>query len=83
VNWAKSPYRTSDLGGYDSLLAVSTTGRAYAFLVPTAVQGVSQSQVDNLMHRQIEPALRNGDWRGAGSIGKRSAPELLQFRAII
>jgi hypothetical protein len=57
VNWAKGTCKTSDLGGCDSLLAVSTTGRAYTFLVSTAVQGVSRSQVDNLMHRQIEPAL--------------------------
>jgi hypothetical protein len=65
VNWAKGACKTSDLGGCDSLLAVSTTGRAYTFLVSTAVQGVSRSQVDNLMHRQIEPSLRNGDWSGA------------------
>jgi hypothetical protein len=37
VNWAKGTCKTSDLGGCDSLLAVSTTGRAYTFLVSTAV----------------------------------------------
>jgi uncharacterized membrane protein YgcG/predicted nucleic acid-binding Zn-ribbon protein len=64
-NWAKRTYNTSDLGGYDSLLAVSSTGRAYAFLVPSTVRGVSQSQVDDLRRTQIEPALRAGNWSGA------------------
>jgi serine/threonine protein kinase len=64
-NWAKRTYSTSDLSGYDSLLAVSITDRAYAFLVPSIVPGVSQSQVDDLRRNQMEPALRNGDWSGA------------------
>jgi predicted nucleic acid-binding Zn-ribbon protein len=64
-DWAQHTVRVSDLRGYDSLLAVSTTGRAYAFLVPSAVHNVSQSQVDNLRRNQIEPALRAGDWSGA------------------
>jgi uncharacterized membrane protein YgcG len=65
VNWALNTYRSSDLGGYDTILAASTTGRAYAFLVPTTVQSISASQVEDLRHSQIEPALRNGDWSGA------------------
>ncbi len=64
-NWAKRTYSVSDLAGYDALLAVSTTGRAYAFLVPNAVHGISETQVDNLRHTQIEPALRDGNWSGA------------------
>jgi len=64
-NWAKRTYSASDLGGYDSLLAVSSTGRAYAFLVPSTVRSVNQSQVDDLRRTQIEPALRAGDWSGA------------------
>ena len=47
------------------MLAVSSTGRAYAFLVPSTVRNVSESQVDDLRRTQIEPALRNGDWSGA------------------
>jgi chromosome segregation ATPase len=65
VNWAQRTARASDLGNYDALLAVSTTGRAYAFLVPSAVHSVTEKQVDNLRRNQIEPALRAGDWRGA------------------
>ena len=64
-DWAKRTYSTSELAGYDSLLAVSSTGRAYAFLVPSTVRSVSRSQVDDLRRTQIEPALRRGDWSGA------------------
>jgi predicted nucleic acid-binding Zn-ribbon protein len=64
-NWAKRTYATSDLGGYDALLAVSTSGRAYAFLVPSTVHSVNASEVDNLRHMQIEPTLREGNWSGA------------------
>lgn len=65
TTWARRTIQTSELGGEDALLAVATTGRAYAFLVPATVQGVSQGQVDKLRRNQIEPALRNGDWSGA------------------
>lgn len=65
VDWAQRTARTSELGDSDALLAVSTTGRAYAFLVPSTVQGVNETQVDDLRRNQIEPALRNGDWSGA------------------
>lgn len=66
-NWGQRTFRTSELGNYDALLAVSTGGRAYSFLVPNGMQGVTPSQVDNLRHNQIEPALRNAQW-GAAAI---------------
>lgn len=65
VSWAQRTIHDSDLGTYDALLAVATTGRAYAFLVPSGVKGVTQAQVDELRRNEIEPALREGDWRGA------------------
>ncbi len=65
VSWAQHTVRASDLGDYDALLAVATTGRSYAFLVPSTVQGVTGTQVDNLRRDQIEPALRDGNWSGA------------------
>ncbi|SON61684.1 hypothetical protein MSIMFI_03200 [Mycobacterium simulans] len=65
MDWAQRTMRTSDLGNYDVLLAVATVDRAYAFLVPSMVHGITESQVDNLRRNQIEPALRNGDWSGA------------------
>ncbi|WP_310768249.1 TPM domain-containing protein [Mycobacterium sp. Z3061] len=66
-NWGQRTFRTSELGNYDALLAVSTGGRAYSFLVPNGMQGVTASQVDNLRHNEIEPALRNAQW-GAAAI---------------
>jgi len=30
--------------------------------VPTGVKGITETQVDNLRHNQIEPALREGKW---------------------
>ncbi|MEB3983473.1 TPM domain-containing protein [Mycobacterium sp. 663a-19] len=64
-DWAKRTISVSDLGDYDALLAVATAGRAYAFLVPSAVRSVTRSQVDSLRHNRIEPALHAGDFGGA------------------
>ena len=64
-NWATRTYQASDLGDSDAVLAVSSTGRAYAFLVPTTVRSIKPGQVDDLRRNQIEPRLRNGDWSGA------------------
>src|SRR5262249_25056435 len=50
---------------YDALLAVATTDRAYAFLVPSAIKSINASQVDDLRRGKIEPALHDGDWSGA------------------
>ncbi|GAB3026668.1 TPM domain-containing protein [Mycobacterium bourgelatii] len=64
-SWARRTYQLSELGGSDALLAVATVGRAYAFLVPSSVQGVSSRDVDDLRRNRIEPALRANDWSGA------------------
>ncbi len=64
-NWALRTRSLSELGDYDALLAVATTGRAYAFFVPPAIKSVKASQVDQLRRTKIEPALHNGDWSGA------------------
>lgn len=65
AEWAQRTARSSDLGNYDALLAVATTGRAYAFLVPSTIKSVNASQVDDLRRNKIEPALHNGDFGGA------------------
>lgn len=65
TGWAQGTVRASDLGGYDALLAVATTSRAYAFLVPSTIKSVNSGQVDSLRRNKIEPALHNGDWGGA------------------
>ncbi|MGZ4512996.1 MAG: TPM domain-containing protein [Mycobacterium sp.] len=64
-SWAMGTRSASDLGDYDALLAVATTARAYAFLVPSAVKSVNATQVADLRREKIEPALHNGDWSGA------------------
>ncbi len=64
-DWAQRTYHLSDLGDDDALLAVATSGHAYAFLVPTTVKTIGSGQVDELRRGKIEPALRNGDWSGA------------------
>ena len=65
VSWAENSRSASDLGDFDALLAVATTDRSYAFLVPNRVQTINSSQVDDLRRNQIEPALRRGDWSAA------------------
>jgi uncharacterized membrane protein YgcG len=65
TGWAQRTMRASDLGDYDALLAVATTSRAYAFLVPSTLKSVTASQVDDLRRNKIEPALHSGDWGGA------------------
>ncbi|OBI48411.1 TPM domain-containing protein [Mycobacterium sp. E796] len=64
-SWARRTRTVSDLGDYDALLAVATTGRSYAFFVPSAITSVKAGQVDQLRRTKIEPALHNGDWAGA------------------
>ncbi|OBF19887.1 hypothetical protein A5725_17880 [Mycobacterium kubicae] len=64
-NWAQRTIQASELSTYDALLAVSTTGRAYAFLVGSSVQSANERRVDDLRRNRIEPALRNNDWSGA------------------
>ena len=78
VNWAKSTVAASELGDHDALLAVATGDRAYAFLVPTTLPGLSKTQVDKLRRDRIEPALRGGDWVGAAvtaanGLGKKAS----------
>jgi hypothetical protein len=65
ADWARRTITISDLGDSDAVLAVSSTERAYAFLVPSRLRNVSERQVDELRRTQIEPALRGGDWSGA------------------
>lgn len=65
VTWAQRTFGVSDLGDSDALLAVATTSRSYAFLVPSTIKGVSSGQVDDLRRDKIEPALHNSDWGGA------------------
>ena len=51
------------LGRHDAILAVATTDRSYAFLVPTEI--VSDSASNDIRRNAIEPKLRSNDWAGA------------------
>lgn len=61
--WARTTMRISDFQKEDAILAVATTDRAYAMLVPNAAAG--GIDVDTLRRNEVEPALRRGDWAGA------------------
>ncbi len=64
VTWARNTMRISDFQtNSDALLAVATTDRSYAFLVPDA--GAGGVDVDALRRDAIEPKLHEGDWAGA------------------
>jgi predicted nucleic acid-binding Zn-ribbon protein len=65
VSWAQSTRRASDLEGSDALLAVATTDRSYAFLVPQSNKSITSREVDDLRVNMIEPALHRGDWGDA------------------
>lgn len=64
VTWARNTMRISDFqANSDALLAVATTDRSYAFLVPDAATG--GADVDALRRDAIEPKLHDEDWAGA------------------
>ncbi|MET8873239.1 TPM domain-containing protein [Nocardia sp. NPDC004604] len=63
--WADRTATLSGFGGRDVLLAVATQDRAYSFHgeLPS---GVSDSELDAVLTRDVEPALRDGRWADAG-----------------
>ncbi|WP_194837408.1 TPM domain-containing protein [Nocardia sp. XZ_19_369] len=63
--WAQRTAAESGFGSRDLLLAVATKDRAYWFYgeLPS---GVSDSELNSLLTRQVEPALRDGRWADAG-----------------
>ena len=66
-DWTQQTFRISDLSNEDAILAVATTERSYAFVVPSAVAGGNSTKVDNIRRDLIGPALRNSDWVGAAT----------------
>nr|WP_280432528.1 TPM domain-containing protein [Nocardia brasiliensis] len=63
--WADQTASKSDLGTRDLLLAIATRDRAYR-LAGNAPSGVSDAELDSLLSREVEPALRDGRWADAG-----------------
>jgi hypothetical protein len=64
-DWASSTAERNNLGPTDYLLAVATQGRSY-YLSADSSGPLSQSQVADIEQKDIEPALHNSDWAGAG-----------------
>ncbi|WP_280492875.1 TPM domain-containing protein [Nocardia asiatica] len=63
--WSARTASLSGFGGRDLLLAVATEDRAY-WLAGELPSGVSESEFDGLVIREVEPALRDGRWADAG-----------------
>src|SRR6202034_2177160 len=63
--WARNTMRISNFQDEDAILAIATTDRAYAFLVPNASRG--GVDVDALRRDDVEPKLRAGEWAGAAT----------------
>lgn len=63
--WAQRTAAESGFGDRDLMLAVATQDRSYWFYgeLPSAV---SDSDLDNLLTREVEPAMRDGRWADAG-----------------
>ncbi|WP_433756442.1 TPM domain-containing protein [Nocardia sp. CA-135398] len=63
--WADRTATMSGFGGRDLLLAIATEDRAYWFKgeLPSSV---SDSELDSVLTRDVEPALHNGRWADAG-----------------
>ncbi|MFW0793092.1 TPM domain-containing protein [Gordonia sp. CPCC 205515] len=64
--WASQTETLSDLGDSDVLLTVATEDRSYYFTAPGNIDGLSQSDLDDIARGDIVPALKNSDWAGAG-----------------
>jgi uncharacterized membrane protein YgcG len=62
--WADQTAIQSDLGINDVLLAVATGDRAYSYSVDQDFP-LSESQLTEIMSRDVEPALAENDWAGA------------------
>ncbi|WP_069164309.1 TPM domain-containing protein [Nocardia altamirensis] len=63
--WADSTAAKSGFGKHDLLLAVATQDSAY-WLSGELPSGVTDSELDTLLTRTVEPALRKGGWADAG-----------------
>ncbi|WP_345771850.1 TPM domain-containing protein [Geodermatophilus sabuli] len=62
--WARATAQASGLGRTDVLFAVAVDDSRYAYWVDDAFP-LSDSEIDELLARDVEPALRDGDWAGA------------------
>ncbi len=63
--WARKTLSLTKMGEGDSILAVATKQRKYAFLVAPAAANRSEQTIDDMRTDNIEPRLRAGDFAGA------------------
>lgn len=63
-DWALETAELSDLGLNDVLLAVAVEERNYYYVVDEDFP-LSDDEMDDVMARLVEPALRDNDWAGA------------------
>ncbi|MBH0777264.1 TPM domain-containing protein [Nocardia bovistercoris] len=63
--WAARTADQSRFGSRDLLLAVATQSTEYAFYGGLP-EGVSDSELDDLLYKRVEPALREARWADAG-----------------
>ncbi|WP_067848752.1 TPM domain-containing protein, partial [Nocardia lijiangensis] len=63
--WAERTAAASGFGTRDLLLAVATGSRDYWFYGDLP-DGVSDGELEDLLTRRVEPALRDSDWAAAG-----------------
>lgn len=75
-DWADATADKSGLGLDDTLLAVATHDRQYAYSVDQDSQ-LTDAQLQDVARTAIEPALRENDWAGA-AIGAANG-----FRAVV
>jgi uncharacterized membrane protein YgcG len=64
-NWAEKTRSASGMGDNDSLLAIATNTKLYAFSVPPQVQGLTPAELNSLQSNKIQPAVGAKDWSGA------------------
>ncbi|MFG1994972.1 TPM domain-containing protein [Actinoplanes sp. NPDC048988] len=63
-SWTDETARLSDLGDRDALLAIAVEDRSYAYSFPDDAR-ISDKELAEVAEKDIEPALRKGDWSGA------------------
>ncbi len=63
-DWAAQTSSLSGLGGNDMLFAVATEERSYGWDVAGEIP-VSDAEIEEIMAREVEPELSDGDWAGA------------------
>lgn len=65
TDWARTTTDLSDFGDRDILLAVSTKDGAYQLTAPTAIEGLTQDEIDTVAADTLVPDLAAKKWAAA------------------